>query len=75
MATSKVVVDYVIFFPRFGKKKKKKELARLKTRKARSRQKLEQYKEKKRGRLKTPKGNLHKRRVKKKKVREPARLM
>ena len=32
MATFEVVVDYVIFFPRFGKKKKKW-LIRLKTRK------------------------------------------
>jgi len=37
MATSEVVVDYVIFFPRIGKKKIKKKnkiwLARLKTQK------------------------------------------
>ena len=51
MATSEVVVDYVIFFPRFVKKKKKKI-----------------------GRLKTRKGNLCKKRGKKKRLREPARL-
>ena len=53
MATSEVVVDYVIFFPRFGKKKKKN--GRLKTRKGDlHKRRVKKKKKKKKKRVKEP---------------------